>query len=87
MLAVVPVSTPAGGVNVGSVVVAVVDAAADVVTGVNVVNAVSAGAVGVETGVGCGMGTVLTLPPLQAATNRERTVAHTAIDRLRTFTR
>jgi hypothetical protein len=83
MLAEVPVSTPAGGVRVGNVVVAVVDAVADVVTGVKAVNVGTAGAVGA----GAATGVVLTLPPLHAAINRDKAVAMTATDPLRTFTR
>ncbi len=78
-------STPAGGVKVGSVVVAVVDATAEVVTGANVMSAGSAGADAVA--VGDATGVVLTLPPLQAATKRDTAVATTATDRLRAFTR
>lgn len=85
MLALVPVFTPAGGVNVGKVVVAVVEAVADVVTAVNVVNAESAGAVGAA--LGWGTGVVLTLPPPQATIKRDRAVAKAATDPLRAFTR
>jgi hypothetical protein len=86
MVALVPASTPVGGVSVGSVVVAVVEATADVVTGANVVSAESAGAVGVATGAGA-TGVVLTLLPLHAATKRDKAAAIAAIDPLRTFTR
>jgi hypothetical protein len=81
-LAEVPVSTPAGGVRVGSVLELDGATATDVVTGLKAVRAGTAGAVIT----GAGIGVVLTPPPPHAATIIDKRTAPIAVELLRTFT-